>query len=178
MPGRQRGDFHGVCACSFWILSPGCHATRYHHPCIDAAKAKLPPAPGVHELQRFDSEAGHELLATGMGTAVTSTVAEPMTSLVPAGRFSFERSRFNVELIARECPTVPGTGKQRYGPGVHQGELHVRMCRPVLRHSAAASSPVVTDQPPVDVQFANVQFFPPVRVRSANDHRDHPFVFW
>src|SRR5262249_29175888 len=151
------------------------HAAGDHDPRVDAAQVELAARGRVHEPQRVASEALRELGAAGVrfGRDLDDRGAERKPR---AGRQVLTAEvEIDVELVAGESPTVT-TGDQVGGPGVHQGELPVRLGAPVARAATPAHAPVVTDQAFDEVELRSVDHFARSGVGAADDELDSAFV--
>src|SRR5260370_35333955 len=94
----------------------------------------------------------------------------------PRRQVLFAQIQIEIELTSRQLPAVFVLGHQRSDAGIHDVELHVRMCRSVRRERAAAGDPAVAHQAHFQIKLACVKNFSFVARWPAHNQLEVAFI--
>lgn len=149
-------------ACTTWAFTP--------------RKVKMAMLGGVHETMGFETEPLGELGTTGVGLIGDLDDRRADGKPGPGRQPGLAEVEIDVELIAGEGPPGAVAGHEVGHPGIHEIELHVRVCRPVVGAAATALAPRVTYHPVIRVELGLLEHLAFVLCGPAHNHGEGPVV--
>src|SRR5438309_8381671 len=145
---------------------------RDDDPGVGAAQAQLAADWRAGEGERVLAEPRHELLAARMGLRRELDHRRPQLDAGPGRQVVEADVQVEVELVARLLPAIRRNGEERRGPGVHDGELGLRVRRAIGRAAAPALPPGVAHEALCEVERPLGKDLPLVHRRPPHDEVD------
>lgn len=143
---------------------------------VQATQPQLAANPGIDEPQGVIAEAGGELGAAKVRLAGDLDDGRSQGQAGAGRQVGDAEVEVSVELVTGQLTPVLVPGDEQRGPGVHHGELHIRMRRAIRRARAATKTPGVANEPGLRVECGFGEYFPLVHGRAAHDQLDRAAI--